>query len=133
MTETDELWTYLNGKLVRGADAVIPIRDRGILWGDAVYDSIRTYNGAPFSRDFRLDRFFRSLYYARIDPGLSKDELKQATEEVLGANLPLLEPNEDLSMNLQSYPLRLFCPVLRHRCASRHSSYPSHPAAKRFA
>ena len=33
MANPTELWTYLNGKLVRGDDAVIPIRDRGILWG----------------------------------------------------------------------------------------------------
>ena len=100
MPDANELWTYLNGRLVRGADAVVPIRDRGILWGDAVYDSIRTYNGVPFQRDYRIDRFFRSLNYARIDPGLSKDELFAATEQVLEANRPLLGSNDDLSMNL---------------------------------
>lgn len=100
MPDANELWTYLNGRLVRGADAVVPIRDRGILWGDAVYDSIRTYNGVPFQRDYRIDRFFRSLNYARIDPGLSKDGLFAATEQVLEANRPLLGSNDDLSMNL---------------------------------
>ena len=100
MPDQTELWTYLNGKLVRGDDAVIPIRDRGILWGDGVYDSIRTYSGTPFQRAYRIDRFFRSLYYARIDIGLTKEELHAATEEVLQANLPLLDPGDDLSMNL---------------------------------
>ncbi|MCZ6873237.1 MAG: aminotransferase class IV [bacterium] len=100
MPEATELWTYLNGALVSGADATVPIRDRGILWGDAVYDSIRTYSGRPFQRDYRIARFFRSLYYARIDIGLSQDALRQITEEVLQANLPLLQPNDDLSMNL---------------------------------
>lgn len=100
MPKATELWTYLNGKLVRGTDAAIPILDRGILWGDAVYDSIRTYSGAPFQRDYRIARFFRSLYYARIDIGMGQDALRQITDEVLQANLPLLEPNDDLSMNL---------------------------------
>ncbi len=100
MVDPADFWTYLNGTLVRGSEAVLPIRDRGVLWGDAVYDAIRTYHGVPFRRDERLDRFFRSLYYARIDPGLSKADLKQITEEVLQANRPLLEPNGDLSMNL---------------------------------
>ena len=100
MVAQADFWTYLNGKLVRGSDAVIPIRDRGVQWGDAVYDSIRTYNGVPFQRDYRLERFFRSLYYARIDLGMSKDDLKQATDEVLEANRPLLGPHEDLTMNL---------------------------------
>ncbi|MEE8303831.1 MAG: aminotransferase class IV [Candidatus Tectomicrobia bacterium] len=100
MVAQADFWTYLNGRLVRGSDAVIPIRHRGVQWGDAVYDSIRTYNGVPFQRDYRLDRFFRSLYYARIDLGMSKDDLKQATDEVLEANRPLLGPHEDLTMNL---------------------------------
>jgi branched-chain amino acid aminotransferase len=100
MVDQVDLWTYLNGTLVRGSEAVIPIRDRGVLWGDAVYDSMRTYKGVPFQRDFRLERFFRSLTYARIDPGLSKDELKQATDEVLEANRALLGRDDDLSMNL---------------------------------
>lgn len=100
MSDIPELWAYLNGNLVRGKDAVIPLSDRGVLWGDAVYDAIRTYKGVPFCLPQRLDRFFRSLYYARIDPGLSKDAFMQITDDVLQANLPLLQPNDDLTMNL---------------------------------
>ncbi|MHC4092321.1 MAG: aminotransferase class IV [Planctomycetota bacterium] len=100
MPDITDVWAYLNGELVRGKDAVIPLSDRGVLWGDAVYDAIRTYNGVPFYLPQRIDRFFRSLYYARIDPGLSKEALTQITDDVLQANLPLLQPDEDLTMNL---------------------------------
>ena len=94
-----EFFAYINGNLVSGADASIPIYDRGIQWGDAVYDSLRTYDGVPFQVDFRLDRLMRSLYYARIHPGLTKEEFQRATEDVLAANLPLLEPGQDLGLN----------------------------------
>ncbi len=94
-----ELWAYLNGKLVKGEDAVLPLTDRGVQWGDAVYDSIRTYGGKPFQVPFRIDRFFRSLRYTRINPGITKEELAKATEEVIAANLPLLGPDEELSIN----------------------------------
>ena len=57
-----DLWVYLNGSLVHGQEAAVPIHDRGVLWSDAVCDSIRTYKGVPFQRDYRLDLFFRSLY-----------------------------------------------------------------------
>jgi branched-chain amino acid aminotransferase len=100
MVEQADLWTYLNGRLVRSSEAAMPIRDRGVLWGDAVYDSLRTYHGVLFQHAFRLERFFRSLTYARIDPGMSKDDLKQATDRVLEANWPLLDPGDDLAMNL---------------------------------
>ena len=94
-----ELWAYLNGRLVKGKDAVLPLTDRGVQWGDAVYDSIRTYDGKPFQVPFRIDRFFRSLQYTRINPGITKEELAKATEEVLKANLALLEPDEEITIN----------------------------------
>ena len=94
-----DLWAYLNGELVRGDDAVLPLTDRGVQWGDAVYDSIRTYAGKPFQVPFRIDRFFRSLQYTRINPGITKDQLAKATEEVVEANMPLLGADEELSIN----------------------------------
>jgi branched-chain amino acid aminotransferase len=94
-----ELWAHLNGRLVREREATIPLADRGVQWGDAVYDSVRTYGGEPFQVDFRVDRFFRSLRYARIDLGIGKDRLKEATREVLDANLPLLPPGDDIALN----------------------------------
>ena len=94
-----DLWTYLNGNLVREKEAVIPLTDRGVQWGDAVYDSIRTYGGNPFQMPYRIDRFFRSLRYARIDPQLSKIQLQNATENVIEKNLKLLDEQEDISIN----------------------------------
>jgi branched-chain amino acid aminotransferase len=48
---------------------------------------------------FRIDRFFRSLQYTRINPGITKDELAKATAEVLEANLKLMTSDEELSIN----------------------------------
>jgi branched-chain amino acid aminotransferase len=95
----EKFWAHLNGQLVRGNDAVIPLTDRGVQWGDAVYDSIRTYNGTPFKMLERIERLLRSSYYARIDLALSKEDLLSATEEVLEANLALLEPGDDIMLN----------------------------------
>ena len=98
MNDSD-LWAYLDGKLVRGNDAVLPLTDRGVQWGDAVYDSLRTYAGKPFQVPFRIDRFFRSLQYTRSNPGITKEELAKATDEVIEANMQLLGPDEELSIN----------------------------------
>lgn len=94
-----DLWAYLNGKMVRGRDAVIPLDDRGVQWGDAVYDSIRTYGGKPFQMDFRIDRFFRSLQYVRIAPPFTKEALRRQTEQVIEANMPLVERGDDITAN----------------------------------
>ena len=94
-----ELWAYLNGKMVRENEAVIPLTDRGVQWGDAVYDSIRTYGGKPFQVPYRIDRFFRSLLYARVDPGITKETLRNATDKVIAANLKLIDANDDITIN----------------------------------
>ncbi len=99
MPSKEDFWAHLNGQLVRGKDAAIPLTDRGVQWGDAVYDSIRTYNGTPFKMSERIDRFLRSSYYARIDVALSKEDLVRATEEVLEVNLALLESGDDIMLN----------------------------------
>jgi len=94
-----DLWAYLNGRQVRGKDAVIPLEDRGVQWGDAVYDSIRTYGGVPFQMDFRIDRFFKSLQYIRVAPPLSKAALREATLDLIAANMKLVEPGDDITVN----------------------------------
>jgi branched-chain amino acid aminotransferase len=99
MADSKDFWVYLNGKLVRGDDAVVPIYDRGLQWGDAVYDTLRTYEGVPFKLDYRTDRLFHSLKYTRIDPGLTKEDLKGAMMEVIEANRPLRGPGEDFTFN----------------------------------
>jgi branched-subunit amino acid aminotransferase/4-amino-4-deoxychorismate lyase len=40
---------WLNGRLVAARDARVSVLDRGLLHGDGVYDTWRTYGGAPFA------------------------------------------------------------------------------------
>ncbi len=56
---------YLNGKLVSEAEAVVSVNDRGFLFGDAVYESVRSYDGRLWALDRHLLRLGRSL--AAID------------------------------------------------------------------
>ncbi len=86
---------YVNGRIVPESQAVVSIRDRGFLQGDAVFDTTRTFGGRIFRLDEHLDRFFSSLKYMRIDPGLPKEDFARLTMEVLEANLPLLDDDDD--------------------------------------
>lgn len=90
-----ELTIYLNGELIPESQAKISVRDRGFLYGDAVFDTTRTFGGKIFKLNEHLDRFFNSLSYLRLDPPLTKQEFADATMRVLDANLPLLDPNGD--------------------------------------
>ena len=92
---TSERVAYVNGHVVPESEAVVSIRDRGFLQGDAVFDTTRTFGGRIFRLDEHLDRFFNSLKYMRIDPGLTKDDFARLTMEVLQTNMPLLDDDDD--------------------------------------
>ena len=92
---TQERIVYLNGEIIPESEAKISVRDRGFVYGDAVFDTTRTFNGRIFKLQDHLDRFFNSLKYLRMEPGLSKQQFADITMQVLEANLPLLEEGGD--------------------------------------
>jgi branched-chain amino acid aminotransferase len=50
----------IDGKLVEGAAAVIPVSDPGLLRGDGVFEAIRLYAGVPYALDAHIERMERS-------------------------------------------------------------------------
>jgi branched-chain amino acid aminotransferase len=51
---------WINGEFVAEDEAVISIRDPGFIYGDAVFDTARTFNGEIFKLDEHLDRLWMS-------------------------------------------------------------------------
>ena len=47
---------FLNGIILPFEKAVIPITDRGFLYGDAVFETVRAYDGFPFQLKAHLNR-----------------------------------------------------------------------------
>jgi branched-chain amino acid aminotransferase len=95
MTLANERVAYFNGKIVPESDVVIPFRDRGFIYGDAVFDMTRSFNLRPFRLQEHMERFYRSLRYVGIDPGVSLKEMIAISEEVFERNRHLLGPGED--------------------------------------
>jgi len=83
-----ERFVYLNGDYVPERAAKISVLDRGFRWGDAVYDATRTFEGRLFKLEEHIERFFRSLRYARIDPRLDKAAVAALCNEVVRRNEP---------------------------------------------
>ena len=86
---------YVNGEIIPESDAKISIHDRGFLQGYSVFDTTRTFGHRIFKLDEHLDRFFKSLKYARLDPLIDKSELSRITMEIVNTNLPLISDNDD--------------------------------------
>ena len=87
---------FFNGELKPESEVGISIRDRGYLYGDAVFDATRTFNGTPFRLRAHIRRLYDSLRYMRIDPGMDMNEMERWSEEVVRHNHPLLPPNQDM-------------------------------------
>ncbi|MCC7276207.1 MAG: aminotransferase class IV [Alphaproteobacteria bacterium] len=86
---------YFNGRIVPESEVRVSFRDRGFKYGDAVFDMTRTFGHRVFKLKEHIDRFYSSLRYVRIDPGMSAAEMTRASEEVLERNMHLLGADED--------------------------------------
>ena len=92
---------YINGEILPESEVKIPFRDRGFTAGDTVYDTARTFSKKIFKLQEHLDRLYNSLKYMRMDPGLSKEQMRDLTMQVLEANLSLLGETDDYWVSQQ--------------------------------
>lgn len=86
---------WFNGAFVPEREVVVPFRDRSWKYGDGAFDMTRTFNGTPFRLKEHIARFYRSLKYLRIDPGLTPREMIDLSEEVVARNEHLRESAGD--------------------------------------
>jgi branched-chain amino acid aminotransferase len=54
------MWVFLNDRFVREEDARVSVFDHGFLYGDGVYETLRSYGSRIFMRDQHLKRLRRS-------------------------------------------------------------------------
>ena len=92
---SNERTVYLNGDYCPESAALLSFRDRGFLYGDAVFDTARTFAHRLFRLREHVDRLYASLRYLRIDPRLSPAEMCAITEAVVARNRHLLGPDDD--------------------------------------
>jgi len=61
------MMVYINNRIISAEEAAISPFDRGFLFADGVYESIRTYNKKLFRYNDHLERLKRSLRETRIN------------------------------------------------------------------
>jgi branched-chain amino acid aminotransferase len=69
---------YVNGRMTSGADAVVSVFDHGFLYGEGVYETLRTYNRRLFLFDRHVRRLRRSAGMIALDLPFGDEELLQA-------------------------------------------------------
>jgi branched-chain amino acid aminotransferase len=75
----------VNGKITEARDAVIPVFDHGFLFGEGVYETLRTYNGRPFLVDRHLRRLRTSAGMITLDVPLTNEEFNTRLTETIRA------------------------------------------------
>lgn len=77
---------YINGKFYEKNDAKISVFDHGLLYGDGVFEGIRTYNRLVFKLKEHIDRLFESAHTIMLEIPQSKQELIKAALLTLKEN-----------------------------------------------
>ncbi|MBS3158308.1 aminotransferase class IV [Candidatus Woesearchaeota archaeon] len=77
---------YLNGKLVKKEEAKISVFDHAFLYGDGVFDTLRTYNKKILKLDMHINRLFKSARIIGFNIPITKEEMKDAIKQTVEAN-----------------------------------------------
>ena len=77
---------YINGELVPEAEAKVSVFDHGLLYGDGVFEGIRSYGGKVFRMEDHIRRLYESAKSIFLTIPISPDEMVEAIENTLAAN-----------------------------------------------
>jgi branched-chain amino acid aminotransferase len=72
---------YVNGRITGEREAVIPVLDHGFLYGEGVYEVMRTYQRKPFLYGAHIDRMRRSAGMINLTVPFTDAELLARIEE----------------------------------------------------
>lgn len=80
------LQVYINGTHYDKDDAKISVYDHGLLYGDGVFEGIRSYGGKVFRLDEHLDRLWDSARAILLEIPMTKEAMAAAIVETLQLN-----------------------------------------------
>lgn len=80
------MWLFLNDRIVGEEDARVSVFDRGFMYGDGVFETLRVYGGRPFQLDPHLDRLGRSASTLRIRLPRNRDQIAADVDAVIARN-----------------------------------------------
>lgn len=79
---------YVNGTIKPAHEAVVPVYDHGFLYGEGVYETLRTYRKIPFLYDRHTERLRASAARIHLDVPFDNAQLAQWIDETVAAALP---------------------------------------------
>ena len=77
---------YISGKFVPQEDAKISVFDHGLLYGDGVFEGLRSYRGKVFRLREHIRRLYESAKAIWLEVPMSQDEMCDAVNEAVSRN-----------------------------------------------
>ncbi len=77
---------FLNDKIIPDTDGIISTGDRGFLYGDGIYETLRSYDGKPFKLTDHLERMRNSAKQLRISFNHTDTDIGERINELIEKN-----------------------------------------------
>lgn len=77
---------YIDGEFLPKAEAKVSVFDHGLLYGDGVFEGIRSYNGRVFKLDEHLERLYDSAKAIMLQIPMPIETMKETVLETLRRN-----------------------------------------------
>lgn len=87
---------YVNGKYIPHQEARISIYDSALMFGDMVFEMMRTFKHKHFMLDEHLERLYMSMRYVKIPEPMPLSEMRDIYYETMERNKQFFSEKEEM-------------------------------------
>ncbi|KZN24269.1 4-amino-4-deoxychorismate lyase [Haladaptatus sp. R4] len=80
------MYYHVNGDIVPADEATVSVRDRGFMYGDAAFETLRAYGGTAFEWEAHAERLQATCDALALDHGISDEDFLERIRDTLDAN-----------------------------------------------
>jgi len=81
-----DVFVYIDGEYYHRSEAKVSVFDHGLLYGDGVFEGIRSYGDVVFKLKEHIDRLYLSARAIMLEIPLTKEEMTKAVLETVRKN-----------------------------------------------
>lgn len=82
--QSQSVQIWIDGELKQAENAVVSVLDRGFLYGDSVFETLRTYGKKPFALQEHVDRLEKSAAQVLIEMPVSAAQISAEITRAVG-------------------------------------------------
>ncbi len=79
------VWIWIDGEIRPAAEAQVGVLDHGFLYGDSIYETLRTYHGRIFAEEEHYERLEKSAHAIGLHLPADRGQLRRILQEVAAA------------------------------------------------